>query len=197
MRAVPGLARLRSDLAFGVVIGGIRAGQRADFRVVHYSVQRDHVHLVVEAASAGALSSGMRGLAIRVARRLNVALRRRGKVWGDRWHGRALRSPREVRNALVYVLMNARKHGELPLGLDGCASIYWAADCFGDALYRDGLAQLGRTRAPPVAPPHTWLLAKGWRRLGLLRATDAPVAPPRSRRRGVRWAWRRGCQACG
>ncbi len=111
-----------------MIRAALRDAQRATFRVVHFSVQRDHVHLLVEASNRITLSSGMRGLAIRIARRLNRALRRRGSVFGDRWHGHALRSPREVRNALAYVLFNGTKHGAVPFGLDPCASVYWAAD---------------------------------------------------------------------
>jgi len=80
------------------------------FRILQFSVQRDHVHIIVEAIDKRALSSGVRGLAIRIARYVNDLLGRRGTFWADRWHGRALRSPREVRNALVYVLANFRKH---------------------------------------------------------------------------------------
>jgi len=56
------------------------------------------------------VSSGVRGLMVRIARRVNRVLRRRGRFWADRWHGRDLEGPRQVRNALVYVLQNRRKH---------------------------------------------------------------------------------------
>jgi len=67
-------------------------------------VQDDHLHLIVEADDTQVLARGLRGLAIRVARAVNRALNRRGAVWGDRYHARALTSPRAVRNALVYVM---------------------------------------------------------------------------------------------
>jgi hypothetical protein len=167
------LPRLRADLPFGVISNAIRAAQRSGFRIAHFSVQRDHVHLLVEAADMRALSAGMRGLVIRLARRLNAALRRSGRLWGDRWNGRALGSPREVKNALAYLFFNARKHRELPFGIDGYASSVWAWDCFGDPVYRDGLEALARSREPPVAAPRTWLLRTGWRRHGLLGMRDA------------------------
>jgi len=88
----------------------LRDSNREWFRIVHYSLQDNHVHLIVEAESTASLASGMRGLAVRVARRMNRLLFRRGSFWADRWHGRALASPREVRNALLYVLQNRRKH---------------------------------------------------------------------------------------
>ena len=86
----------------------------AGFGSLHFSVQSNHVHLMVEARDKAHLSKGMRGLAIRVALAVNRALRRRGRVWSDRYHARALRTPREVRNGLVYVLANWKKHLRVP-----------------------------------------------------------------------------------
>ena len=92
------LTILRWQSVFETVTRAIARSSRADFRVVHFSVQRDHVHLLVEAHDKDALSRGMRGLAVRAARRVNAAIGTRGPVWSDRWNGRALRSPREVRD---------------------------------------------------------------------------------------------------
>src|SRR5437764_14061704 len=89
------------------------------------AAQTDHLHLIIEADDRTRLSDGVRGLAVRVARAVNRALGRRGAVWGDRYHARALTSPRAVRNALVYVLMNRRKHCEGERGLDPCSSALW------------------------------------------------------------------------
>ena len=109
LRARAGLLSLRGEGVFGAIRDSIRAGSSELFRVLQFSVQSDHVHLIVE-AEADALGSGAAGLAIRLARAINRALGRRGAVWGDRYHVRALRTPREVRHALIYVLMNFRKH---------------------------------------------------------------------------------------
>jgi hypothetical protein len=113
-----------------------------------------------------------------MARRFNAALGRRGPIWADRWHGRALSTPREVRNALAYVLLNARKHQAIPFGLDPCASVVWSADAFADRVYREGLGMLAAERAPPVARPRTWLLSQGWLRYGRLRLADFPRPRP-------------------
>ena len=86
------------------------ACERGRFRVVHYSLQRDHAHLLVEAASARDLACGMKSIGARLARAVQRAFRRRGPVLADRYHLRVLRTPREVRNALAYVLLNVRKH---------------------------------------------------------------------------------------
>jgi REP element-mobilizing transposase RayT len=87
-----------------------RACERGEFRVVHYSIQRDHLHLVVEAAGKAALGRGMKSVSARLARAANRAFGRRGAVLDGRYHLRVLRTPREVRHALAYVLLNARKH---------------------------------------------------------------------------------------
>ncbi len=83
---------------------------RKDFRVVEYSVQTDHVHLIVEAADKDALASGMKAVASRLARAVHRVHARSGRVLAGRYHVRALTSPKEVRNAIAYVLLNARKH---------------------------------------------------------------------------------------
>jgi hypothetical protein len=78
--------------------------------------------MLAEAQSREALSRGVQGLAIRLARAINRVLHRAGEVWADRYHARALRTPREVRNALVYVPNNWRKHGAVARTLGGCSS---------------------------------------------------------------------------
>jgi REP element-mobilizing transposase RayT len=83
---------------------------RGDLRVIHYSVQATHLHLLVEAERTAALSRGMQGLVIRAARYLNGAEERHGRVFADRYHARLLRTPREVRLCLAYVINNARHH---------------------------------------------------------------------------------------
>ncbi len=111
LKVVGGLPSFRREAVAGVVRAAIAAGgHRGDFRVVHYNVLGDHLHFVVEAAGAMALARGMQGLTIRLARRLNVLLGRRGKLFAQRYHARPLRTPTEVRNAIRYVLLNGRHH---------------------------------------------------------------------------------------
>ena len=139
-RHVYNLRSGRCFSAIGRALGA--AAERFGVRIVQFSVQGNHMHLVVEAASSEALSRGMQGLAIRVAKRLNGVMRRRGRVFADRYHARALRTPTEVRRALAYVRDNARRHGVAPA--------------------RDPYAS---PRADvPLPPPATWLLRVGWRR---------------------------------
>jgi hypothetical protein len=131
------------------------------------------VHLLVEADHKVALSRGASGLAIRLARRVNGVLGRRGRVWGDRYHARPLATPREVRHALVYVLMNWRKHVRGARGLDPCASAFWFDGWRGHA-FSPMAPPLGRQDAPPVAPARTWLGSIGWRRHGLVDIGERP-----------------------
>lgn len=156
------------------VRGALAAASRGDFRVVHFSVQRDHVHLLVEAKDRQVLSRGMRGLAIRVALALNRVLAPKGRVWADRWHARALSSPRQVRAALVYVLMNFRKHGaECPSIVDRCSSARWL-DGWMDWRPPRAWPFGRRDDERPTAVPRTWLLGHGWRRHGLLSVAERP-----------------------
>jgi REP element-mobilizing transposase RayT len=180
MRAVEGLPTLRERALFDVICAAIAAANteaklRDSFRVLQFSVQTNHLHLFVEADDADTLSRGIQGLAIRLARRINGALRspkgrRRGSVWNGRYHARELETPCEVRNGLVYVLHNLKKHRPAERGLDICSS---AATFTG---WRD---------FQPTAPldwlprPRTWLARTGWRRAhrGLLSVDERPTAP--------------------
>jgi REP element-mobilizing transposase RayT len=149
------------------------ACERSRFRVVHYSIQPDHVHLIVEAMSNHALACGMKSIAARVARAANRVFRRCGPVLADRYHRRIVRTPREVRNAIAYVLLNARRHlakrGPVPEGearIDPASSGRWFAGW---------MRRLWPASDPPsVAPPRTWLLRVGWRRHGLISLSEVP-----------------------
>ena len=110
----PALRRLLEDgfrAARAAALRSRAAGSASDgFRLVHYAIQRHHLHLIVEAHDALRLARGLQGLGIRSARRLNRALSRRGRVIVDRYFARILRTPREVHRGLRYVLQNARRH---------------------------------------------------------------------------------------
>ncbi len=175
-RGIPSLRTARFVREFRRSLRAIQA--RGDFRVCQYSIQGNHLHLVVEAAGKEALGRGMKAVSSRVARAVHRVFRRRGAVLHGRYHLRILRTPREVRNALAYVLLNARKHwrerrgSAPPVRLDPASS---------------GAAFDGWRRAPPsarrdeaadgisaVSGPHTWLLRLGWRRCGLIDPGEVP-----------------------
>jgi hypothetical protein len=149
--------------------------------VLHFSVHSDHMHLLVEASDERALSAGIRSVMIRIARSVNALVSRKGHFWADRWHGRALESPREVRAALVYVFGNFRKHARRAPGR--------GVDPYSSAVMFDGFLDAPRRGDPPLAEgrshaamgaemvvsaPRTSLAGAGWRRLGLIGMTESP-----------------------
>jgi REP element-mobilizing transposase RayT len=155
------------------------AAERGAFRVAHYSLQGDHAHLIVEAHGKEALANGMKSIGAHLARAVNRTARRRGPVLDGRYHHRSLRSPREVRRALAYVLLNARRHlakqrrsaavasGAL---IDPASSGRWFDGWRPEAASRLAAA----SSAPEVARPRTWLLRMGWRRHGLVDPAELP-----------------------
>jgi REP element-mobilizing transposase RayT len=184
-RVREGVPGLRGDRAFRAVRRALVAARdRLGGRIVHFSVQSNHLHLMVEATDRAALSRALKGLAVRIARGLNRVRGRAGAVFADRYHARALKTPLEVKRALAYVLGNVRKHAAqnglpVPAGwMDARSSAAWFDGWSEhDAAERSlGLRSVraGPADPRPVALPHTWLLRVGWRRHGLL---DADVRP--------------------
>ncbi len=183
LRMLPGVPSLRSvGLVHAIertfAVGCVRPG----FRLVHYSLQGNHAHLIVEAVDRDALGRGMKSIGARLARAVNRVTRRSGRVLADRYHHRLLPTPREVRNALRYVLLNARRHAAAvrsrlagAVRLDPASSARWF-DGWKREKLRPEVARGGTEDAPqrPVSRARTWLLAVGWRRHGLLDPADVP-----------------------
>jgi hypothetical protein len=124
------------------------------------------LHTIVEADAPASLRRGVQGLAIRVARAVNRVLYRCGRVWGDRYHARMLRTPREVRNAFVYVLNNLRKHVPDARGIDPCSSARWFTGWKAVVVYDPGRS--------PVSLARTWLASVGWLRHGRIGPEERP-----------------------
>jgi REP element-mobilizing transposase RayT len=191
LRARQGLPSFRQQLVHALVLR-VLANQRrraygTSFQIVHFSIQSNHLHMIVEADDGptasvesrkrNALRSGISGFVIAFARRLNRLLGRRGRVWDDRYHRHDLGSPHEVKRSLRYVLSNARKHGQL-------FTIRGGFDPFSSAQHFDGWSEplIGYLEEPvPFTPAaaRTWLLTRGWRRHGLIDPLDTPGPLPR------------------
>jgi putative transposase len=156
LRVLPHVWNLRSRRAFRAVGRAfVSRKERDGFRLVHFSVQGNHLHLIVEARDAGRLSSGMQGLATWIARRLNELMGRRGKVFGDRFHAHALRTPLEVARAIAYVLGNFIVHSVRRGGKAGRGGA--APEAIADPYSSAGGSGL-------TGAARTWLLREGWRR---------------------------------
>jgi hypothetical protein len=178
-----GLPRMRLASAYAALRAAFAAGRSGGsstaagaFRLCHYAVLNDHLHFVVEAQDRTALARGAQGLLVRIARALNKLWRRKGDVFADRYHDRILRTPREVRNAIRYVLGNGRKHAAegqevaVPHAIDLFSSAPWF-DGFREPIVVHGI----EAELRPVAAPETWLLTDGWRRHGLLSIHELPA----------------------
>jgi len=157
------------------------ASERGSFRVAHYSLQGDHAHLIVEAQGKQALACGMKSVAARLARAVNRVSGRGGAVLDGRYHHRSLRTPREVRRALAYVLLNARRHLAKRRHLERASSS--PLDPASSARWFDGWRPGVASGSPEgdaareVANPRTWLLRVGWRRHGLVDPAELAPGP--------------------
>jgi REP element-mobilizing transposase RayT len=155
------------------------------FRIVHMSIQSNHLHLLAETSDRDALSRGMQSFQISAAKWLNKAIGKRrkrprtGSVFADRYFAEPIKSPLQTRRALTYVLNNWRKHERDRT----VTSSKWRVDPFSSGALFTGwkdLADLGlsRWRLPDgyeplaVVEPRTWLLRVGWRRHGLVPCSE-------------------------
>ncbi len=176
LRVLPDVTRLRRRKQHAVIRQSLaRCCLKAGFRIVHYSIQGTHLHLLCEALTERDLARGVQGFASSVARRINRSTGRRGKVFRDRYHAHHLRSMREVRNAHVYVLNNWRKHDEHHDFPAWRTDPFSSADAF--AHWTVGrVAPFDERAGPaPVAPPTNYML-RNWRRhYPPIAPTESPV----------------------
>lgn len=164
---------LRSRRCAAVVRASL-AAHRPEMRITHYSIQGNHIHLIVEPSNRDALARGMKGLQVRMARSLNRLMLRTGPVFVDRYHAHVLRTPTETRNAVRYVLTNERIHArrrgdersdsadpfaEGPSPLRGLVAVSFTGitGSGSEDFVRRG-EQIPLIRSKTVVPPETWLL---------------------------------------
>lgn len=173
MRAKRGLPSFRAQVLYAAFELAVRTTRRDDFHIVEFSVQDDHLHLIVEASDSDALARGMKSFSVRANRLFNAALGRgRGRVWGDRYHRRDLTNARQVRNALVYCLANYKKHQRVTSGaprIDPCSSARWFAGWTAIRTHDDGPRPTERAR--------TVLLGRAWQKHGFIHPGERPVTP--------------------
>jgi putative transposase len=166
---------LRSPRLFGALQRAIARASVDRFRVIHFSIQQDHGHFIVEGDEPRRARGGVHGLAIRLALAVNRVLGRKGRVVGDRYHARALTTPRQMRTSMVYVLLNFRKHLRAPACIDPRSS----GPHFSGWLRPLAVAAV----EPPTALPTTWMARAGWRRAGgPLRVEEHPAGAPNADR---------------
>jgi REP element-mobilizing transposase RayT len=189
IRACKDVGSLRTHAVFAAIREASIAVYKheATFRIIHLSIQKSHVHLLVEASDRDALAMGMKAFAGSAAKHINALVskangartRRRGSVFTDRYHAVALRSPKQVRNCLAYVLNNWRHHGADRDRLKRP----WKIDPYATGLDFDGWKERENRRlfekpsgydGPLIAWPKTYLLREGWKRHGLISIFEVP-----------------------
>ena len=192
MRASTDLGTLRTPAVFKAIRDAVLVTFRLEdrFHIVHYSIQRTHIHMIVEARDRLSLGRGMQAFGISAAKHINAAMpkhegkRRRGTVFADRYHAVILTNPSQVRNTLCYVLNNWRHHGEhvKPLRRPWKIDPYSTAIAFDGWKERDDKGTRFRIPigydGPPLWLPKTWLLREGWRRRGLIGIDETPGRGP-------------------
>jgi REP element-mobilizing transposase RayT len=173
MRALRGLPSFRAQTLYAAFERAVRRTRREDFRIVEFSVQDNHLHLIVEADDADALARGMKSFSVRANRLFNAALGRgRGRVWGDRYHRRDLTNASQVRNALVYCLANYKKHNGVTSGaprIDPYSSARWFQGWISIRTQDDG--------PRPSAEALTVLLKTAWHKHGFIHPGERPRSP--------------------
>jgi putative transposase len=182
VRAVPAAPYLRSERVFAALRAIFARASEKGFALLQYSVQANHLHLIVEATDGVAFARGVQRLLSRIAMAVNAIARRSGRLWSDRHHRKPLLIPSQMRNAYVYVLFNHRRH-TIP-GQPGWEVAFNTFDAFSSFAWFDGWAPeskpsatvLARAGPPQVSRPSTWLAATGWRRTkrGLIRFEEVP-----------------------
>jgi len=174
IRGTPGLPSLRSPRVFAALQRAIARASVDRFRVIHFSIQQDHGHFIIEGDDPRRTRGGVHGLAIRLALAVNRVLGRKGRVVGDRYHARPLTTPRQMRTSLVYVLLNFRKHLRAPPCIDPRSS--------GPHFSGWDRPPMVTDLPPATVSPCTWMARAGWRRAGgPLRVEEHPAGRPRAR----------------
>ena len=174
LRQLEGAPKLARDWLMKIVRRAIRDSQQATFRIVEFNVLGNHVHLLTEASGKDELRSGVSGLEVRIAQRVNAAVKRSGRMF-ERYHARSLTTPTQVRNTIRYVLFN-RKHHAPNTNFDR-----YFIDPFSSAPWAHWATDVPRWKRNAVDEPaptvkaETWLLATGWMKLGLLRFDETPA----------------------
>jgi REP element-mobilizing transposase RayT len=183
LRCVVGLPTLRHPVSERIIVGIFTAERsRKGFRLVNYSIQGNHLHLICEGVDEVAVSRGVQRITSRVARALNKRWERRGRLFADRFHGEVIRTPKHMRNALRYVYLHVHRHKA------ASGVVYVGTDPFTSTKWFDGWAHLREpppmpTARDPVTRGKCWLLQEGWLKGGGPIRTDEMARKLRGRLR--------------
>ena len=185
LSVVGDISSLRTMDMYAAVKRAIGVSMRPDFRIVHHSVQGNHLHLVVEADNKVSLANGMKSFVTSFTKQINAVMskrlghRRKGRVLADRYHATAITSVRQLRNVLSYVMNNWRHHAP---STRNCVGLFdGRLDPYSSAIWFEGWKE--RTQEiyvpegydpPPRVAPRTWLLRKGWTKAPPISCWEIP-----------------------
>ena len=179
LRFIDGLPSMRRRKTFKAIRAAMYVAMKhPGFRIVHLSIQGNHLHLICEADDRHALARGVQGFKISAAKKLNSVLARKGSIFADRYHAEVLWTPTQVRNAICYVLNNWRRHGEdrkTTVRVDHFSTGYW----FHGWKERGPLEGVpSGEEVLPSCKPQTWLLQDGWRKAPPISLYERPGPRP-------------------
>ena len=166
MRMRKGVVNLRSHGIFKEFKRALKEAKRFGLNVNQFSLQGNHLHLIVEAQSNAFLASGMKSFGSRFAKAVLRASGQKGAAFAGRYHLHILKSPREAKNALKYVLLNQAKHLGVVEHIDSFSSGYFFKEWHKLVKVRSWItAQLSESRRRDfshLSPAKSWLLREGW-----------------------------------
>jgi REP element-mobilizing transposase RayT len=105
-------ANLKNKSILKALQQSIKKARLLGLKVIQYTLEYDHVHLLVESSDKISLGKGMQSLGISFSKKINKIKKQNGKVFKTRYHFRKLSTPREIKNVLNYILGNGVKHKE-------------------------------------------------------------------------------------
>lgn len=168
IRLAEGLSGLRTKHMHEQFTVALLNAKAKGLRVLHYSIEGNHVHLLVECADNKALASGMNSFGTSFAKAVRKERGGKGKVFAGRYHLGVQKNPAQMKNTLAYVLLNQAKHENLIPYNDRFSS---------SQHFNEWKALLGRNIGPiledwrpnknplpdHLSTPKSWLASKGWK----------------------------------
>ena len=164
IRLKSGLPSLRRKKQFKLIKSAILKSREKGLKLIHFTVQSNHLHLLVESKNKQTLAKSMQSFCTSLAKKLNLSLKRRGQVFRDRYHVHILKTPREVVQALKYIFTNWAKHTKIKNRFDPYSTL----------VYLNNKARLGLSKIllpdksickhlklgylSLLSPPETWLV---------------------------------------
>jgi REP element-mobilizing transposase RayT len=150
------IPNLRSKVFYKEIRQGMKRARILGIRIIHFSVQRDHVHMLIEAENKKQLGESMRALSISLSKRFSFTLKKKVKALKNRYHLHILKSLQEIKNATNYILHNGQKHG-----ITDVHDFYSTAINFSDFRASDAFFQFMDDLQSILAPPFFWSTRRG------------------------------------